>query len=234
MKFHVLGKGFIYSKHAEAIKAVGGVEVDSYDEADYIVILTPSYLHYEQTMEALDKGKKVIVEKPLALSSRECQKIEVAGKSRVFPIMQMRYLFGGFGLNRKKLNLQWNNIEIRVRVYRDENFFKSWKGDEEKSGGILLNLGIHYIDLVTHIFGQPTAWVNGIFEGVDYACHYEFSYDASKNSQVRLFRINGREYNLETKENLHIKAYRDIINNKLIPISEICNLVKLIEQLKSL
>ena len=31
MKFHVLGKGFIYSKHAEAIKAVGGVEVDSYD-----------------------------------------------------------------------------------------------------------------------------------------------------------------------------------------------------------
>ena len=73
--FYIIGKGFIYPKHKEAIESIGGKIVDNIAQADWVVILTPNYLHYQTIIYGLKKGKNVLCEKPLVLSSKHCKKL---------------------------------------------------------------------------------------------------------------------------------------------------------------
>jgi UDP-N-acetyl-2-amino-2-deoxyglucuronate dehydrogenase len=233
-RFFIEGKGFIYPKHKEAIKLVGGIITDNRAEADYIVILTPNHLHYDMIKQALSEGKKVICEKPLTLTVEQCK--EFIGKP-VFPIMQMRY---HPILNTIPIDKNDNHIYIMVEVHRDKKYFDTWKGQIDKSGGIIYNLGIHYLDLVINLFGKPIKAKhryidktehNGYFKGKKYLCEFTFSYNAPKSFQLRKFEINDVKYNLEEKENLHIKAYQDIMSGKGLTPADVLPVIKLINQL---
>ena len=85
MKFAIIGKGFIYPRHIQAIKHIGGEIVDQISlkdgenawkdmikktEADCVVVLTPNDLHYPMCKLALDSGKIVLCEKPITINAK--------------------------------------------------------------------------------------------------------------------------------------------------------------------
>lgn len=238
--FFVVGDtGFIFPKHKEAIESIGGRIVNNMDDADWIVVLTPNYNHYWQIVEALKRGKNVLCEKPLVISSTECNDIiSLKENKKVFSVFQLRHLPA---IKEIKPLENWNEIDVFVEVYRDDDYLKSWKADPEKSGGILFNLGIHYFDLILNLFGEPieTRRViigprenTGIVRGNNYICRYIFSYKASKDQQRRVFRINGKDYNLETKDNLHKQVYQDLIDGRGITPEDNLKVISLIEKLQ--
>jgi len=243
LKFLVIGNGFIFPKHEEAIKKIKGNIVDIVNgeqwwgnkiaetEADWVVILTPNFTHQQIIDVALSNGKKVICEKPLVLSSEEARKY--IGKP-VYTIHQLRYLpLGPFEHS--------ENIDLNISVHRSADYFNSWKGNLKLSGGLLLNVGIHYFDLILHYFGEPISVkldkfaeerAEGTLTGKDYHCHFLIDLLAPENKQERVLTVGGIRYELNSKENLHIKAYQDIINGRGLDAREAIKSIGLIEKLR--
>lgn len=165
-KFAVIGKGFIYPRHERAIKNVGGEIVLSCDlekpadykdwvemfhspqfkDVDVVSVLTPNYLHSIMVREALFAGKKVICEKPVTIFN------DLQDSPNLGIIFQLRY-----NDKVKKLKAEGftGDINLIVKTYREPKYWESWKGQPEKSGGILYNMGVHYIDLLCHLLGEP-------------------------------------------------------------------------------
>jgi len=256
MRFSIIGTGFIFPAHTEAIRSVGGEIRDVVNnvhgedvwkkmvqstDADCIVILTPNYLHKEMILESVKNNKIVLCEKPLVIDSRHYENL--ADKENVFTVLQLRHhpLIKKIKSNLKEKNV----IEMDISVYRDEDYYKSWKGQKEKSGGLLFNLGIHYFDLLLHLFGEPketrTEYLDektgkGVIKGDNYICNWQVSTDAKKENQKRIFEINGKNYNFSSKdnlsfENLHKFVYEDLLNKKGVGPKEALKSIKLVEKL---
>ena len=47
-----------------------------------------------------------------------------------------------------------NKINLKYHTERYPEYFKTWKGNDIKSGGIILNIGVHFFDLMLWIFGN--------------------------------------------------------------------------------
>lgn len=253
MKFSIIGTGAIMPKHKDAIKSIGGEIIDIVDiahgenawkemvkntEANYIVILSPNHLHFKMALEAAKAGKKVICEKPLAINSRDAEKL--FEYKNVFTVLQLRHHPDIKRLKSELDNNENHQIELYVGVHRDENYFKTWKGNSEKSGNILFNLGIHYFDLILYLFGEPEEIITeiieerrgkGIIRGKNYICNWEISANESKENQKRYFKINGGDYDLSQKENLHRYVYEDLLQGMGTAPDEAIKSIRLIEKL---
>lgn len=254
-KFSFIGKGFIYKQHSEAVSAIGGEIVDVADgsqgpeawkkmvektQADCIVILAPNFLHFEMAKFSAEKNKIVLCEKPLALKSEEIR--QLMNYPDIYTVYQLRY-----HPLAEKLKLETKpdgkyEIEMNVSVHRDKEYWESWKGIEDKSGGILFNLGVHYFDLLIYLFGEPITVVTeisseriarGQINGENYSCKWQISVQASKDEQKRVFKINGIDYDFSSKSNLHTFVYEDILCGNGIKPEESLLPIELIEKIKS-
>jgi len=237
MKFALTSTGFIMPTHIEAIQEVGEL-VGINTKEDCVVVNSPNYLHYQHIKEHLDKI--VLVEKPLVIDAKQAR--ELAQYDNIFTILQLRYHPLLKEIKVKKMN----EIEMDISVYRDEKYFNGWKGDEEKSGGILFNLGIHYFDILFQLFGKPIAsacdtdirTAQGLISGEKYRCLWKLSVNEKRENQRRIFRINKKEYNFSKKdnlayENLHKYVYRDLIQGKGVKAKDVVWLISFIQDLKS-
>ena len=252
-KFAIIGKGFIYNLHAEAIAKIGGEIVDIVDEsqgpdawkeivkkteADCVVILAPNHLHFEMVKFSAENGKMVLCEKPLSLKSEEVRIL--SGYPDIFTVYQLRYHPSAKKLKSEIKEGENYQVEMDVSVHRDEDYWKSWKGVQDKSGGILFNLGIHYFDLLLYLFGEPTEISTkfltektgkGEIRGKNYLCNWKISAEAPKEGQSRLFEINGVNYDFSSPENLHFYVYQDLLNKKGIIPEESLKSIELIEKI---
>jgi len=131
---------------------------------------------------------------------------------------------------------------MNISAHRDEDYWKSWKGTLDRSGGILFNLGIHYFDLLFYLFGESTEASTqlltgktgqGVIKGENYLCNWRISTEASKDAQCRIFKINDINYDFSSKENLHLYVYQDLLKRKGITPEQALFSVELIEKLKS-
>jgi len=257
MKFSIIGTGFILLSHIQAIRDIKGeireIINDSKDknawkemvkttDADCVVLLTPNYLHYEMILECAKNNKIVLCEKPLVINSKHCKELEP--KENIFTVLQLRHhpLLKEIRANIKEGG---NVIDMDISVFRDENYYKNWKGQKEKSGGVLFNLGIHYFDLLLYLFGEArevkTEYLDdktgkGIIKGDNYTCNWQVSTDAKKEGQKRVFKINEVDYNFSSKdnlsfENLHKFVYEDLSNKKGITPKESLKSIELVEKL---
>jgi UDP-N-acetyl-2-amino-2-deoxyglucuronate dehydrogenase len=111
---------------------------------------------------------------------------------------------------------------------------------KEKSGGILFNLGIHYLDLLLYLFGPAqkikTNFLTetkgeGIIEGKNYLCQWRLTTEEEKEKQKRVFEINGASYNFSSTENLYIYVYKDMLEGKGITPKEALKSIELIEKI---
>ena len=133
---------------------------EDFDMAD---ICLPSYLHCEYTVKCLRAGKHVLCEKPMALSSAQCEEMIATAKECGKQLMIAQclrfhpdYLYlkkaveeGTYG---KLLHLEMNRLSA-YPIWGYENWFSF----TEKSGGCILDMHIHDIDMARFLLGEPQA-----------------------------------------------------------------------------
>ena len=133
---------------------------DKEKRLDYISICSPNHLHDAHIRLALRSGCDVICEKPLVLNSWNLDALsalEKETKNKINSILQLR-------LHPKIIELKRNvelakstkkyDVDLTYVTSRGKWYFQSWKGEIEKSGGIATNIGIHFFDMLTFIFGK--------------------------------------------------------------------------------
>lgn len=258
MKFSIIGTGFILPAHVLAIRDIGGEIIDIVNDshspdawkemirntvAECIVILTPNDLHFDMAMMAAENRKIVLCEKPLTITSIKAQ--ELTKRNNVFTVLQLRHHPFIEKIKSEIHKDGGNEVNIDISVYRDSKYYAGWKGKAERSGGLLFNLGIHYFDLLLHLFGEAKkASVQslsdkvgeGTIEGTEYLCRWRISTDEKRETQHRIFKVNGVDYNFSNKdnlsyENLHRFVYEDLTNGKGITPDEALKSITLVENL---
>ena len=129
---------------------------------DVVNICTPNYLHANMAIDVLRAGKHVVIEKPMALSSLDAQKIIDTSKSEkrlVFCVMQNRFSPSIIWLKeiilKQKLG-QINMVSINCFWNRNENYYldSNWHGSCQKDGGPLFTQFSHFIDILYWLFGS--------------------------------------------------------------------------------
>lgn len=131
------------------------------EEIDVIDICTPTYLHKKQVLESLNKGKHVIVEKPIALHKKDAVEMfdlarrknllmfvaQVVQFSKESDILREAVKSGNYG---KPLDGYFERISGRPQWAKE-----GWLFDKEKSGVIPFDLHVHDLDLIISLFGKP-------------------------------------------------------------------------------
>ncbi len=191
IKFAVIGQGHIGKRHAEMIRqnpdselvAVCDVlpkeqlglsnikeaffsnidELLTYDlDIDVINICTPNGFHAEYAIKALQAQKHVVLEKPIALSKHDAEKIlfkSLEMSHHVFSVMQNRYSPPSVWLKEITDNKMLGDIfMVKLDCYwnRDERYYKkgNWHGDAKLDGGTLFTQFSHFIDIMYWLFGD--------------------------------------------------------------------------------
>jgi predicted dehydrogenase len=148
---------------------------------DVVSICTPNNLHAPQSIEALNAGFNVLVEKPMALSKADCEdviyKSMQAGKL-VFCVMQNRYSPPSVWLKEiissKRLG-EIFHVQINCFWNRDERYYTegSWKGKKETDGGTFFTQFSHFVDIMYWLFGDITN-INARFYDFNHKALTEF------------------------------------------------------------
>lgn len=127
---------------------------------DYVSICTPNYLHDAHIRFALRQGADAICEKPLVLNPWNIDalaKIEKETNKKIYNILQLRVHPSIIALKNKIDNGPKDkvyNIDLTYLTSRGHWYYTSWKGDVSKSGGIATNIGVHFFDMLSWIFGD--------------------------------------------------------------------------------
>jgi len=180
------GMGFVhfncYKKMADVEIAVADVRVDMAKEkikddtipvyaslegllenekVDFIDICTPSYLHADMAVTALNAGNHVLCEKPMSLSSADSDRmIEASEKNGkmlmvahvvrfMSPYVYLKSVIDSCELG-KPIHITMNRISEAPKWS-----WENWMLEGDKSGGVTLDLSVHDIDFVQYVFGEP-------------------------------------------------------------------------------
>ena len=128
-------------------------------QIDWLSICSPNYLHAPQMRFGLSHGAHVICEKPLVLEMSEIDELrayEDKFAKKVNTILQLRVHDAIIGLKNKidsQKKSEKYKIELTYLTSRGPWYHESWKGDSKKSGGLATNIGVHFFDMLTWIFG---------------------------------------------------------------------------------
>jgi len=127
---------------------------------DYIAICSPNYLHLPHMKFALQNGIDVICEKPLVLNTEDLEilkRYEAEYGGKVNSILQLRLHSSILALKDKVQSAPQGKIfdvDLTYLTSRGNWYLKSWKGFDEKSGGVATNIGVHFYDMLHFIFGD--------------------------------------------------------------------------------
>ena len=141
-------------RHAEKARRRGESE-----RIDYVSICAPNYLHDAHVRFALRIGADAIREKPLVINPWNLDALaeleQETGRS-VWTILQLRLHPAIVALQERiarEAPRGSHAIDLTYVTSRGPWYDVSWKGDEEKSGGIATNIGVHFFDMLMWIFG---------------------------------------------------------------------------------
>lgn len=129
---------------------------------DYIAICSPNYLHLPHMKFALQNGIDVICEKPLVLHTADLDVLSSYEReygARVNSILQLRLHPSILALRDKVQAAPADkvfDVDLTYLTSRGKWYLKSWKGFDEKSGGVATNIGVHFYDMLHFIFGKIT------------------------------------------------------------------------------
>jgi predicted dehydrogenase len=174
MRAGIVGRGFIAGVHAQALQALGvevawhagrgddlGALLDR-DRVDVLHVCTPNDVHCAQALAAIGRGVHVVCEKPLAVSTAECEALVGAAEEagvvhavcyhvRGYPLVEhMRAEVAAGALGELTF--------VHGRYLCDDVLFPAsgWRTDPERSGPsyVVGDLGTHWLDLAEHVTGQ--------------------------------------------------------------------------------
>jgi UDP-N-acetyl-2-amino-2-deoxyglucuronate dehydrogenase len=191
IKFAVIGCGHIGKRHAEMIRRNPDAEllamcdvlpadklnldvfkVPVYDtlesmltnhpEIEIVNVATPNGFHCEHALQALDARKHVVIEKPIALTKTDAEKVifkSLQVQRQVFAVMQNRYSPPSVWIkDMVESNRLGKIFMVQLNCYwnRDDRYYKvgSWHGNKELDGGTLFTQFSHFIDILYWLFGD--------------------------------------------------------------------------------
>ncbi len=144
-----------FDRHLEKLRR--GLEEN---RVHYISICSPNYLHDAHCRLALRVGADVICEKPLVINPWNfdaLEELEAETNHHINTVLQLRVHPGLIRL-KQSLSLQENrgqhDVMLTYITSRGPWYQVSWKGQQDKSGGVATNIGVHFFDLLLWLFGS--------------------------------------------------------------------------------
>lgn len=225
---------------------------------DWVSICTPNHTHDAFIRYGLRIGANVICEKPVVLNPYNIDAlmdIEKETGCKAYNILQLR-LHDSIVALKKKIEEgpqdKVYDIDLTYITSRGNWYYTSWKGDVRKSGGVATNIGVHFYDMLTWIFGE-------VQENVVHVMSHDrvAGYLGLKNARVRYFlsinsdhlpanavqgekktyrtiTIDGEEFEFsEGFTELHTKSYKHILNGEGFRISEAKNCIQIVSDIRN-
>ncbi len=190
-RFGIIGCGRIAPRHADSLKEIPGArlvavadviegrarhfsttyaarpyfdhrELLADPEVDIVNICTPSGLHASMAIEALQAGKHVIVEKPMAMNPADADRMITAAKAagrKLCVVLQNRYNPPMQDFYQAVRQGKIGRVllgSVTVRWYRPQEYYEDgWHGTLAMDGGALMNQSVHHIDALQWLVGEP-------------------------------------------------------------------------------
>ncbi len=135
-------------------------------DIDLVSICTPSGLHAVQAVQALEAGKHVLIEKPIALNLPDSDAISAAARSRNLLVGVVSQLRFSQAVRDVKAALDAGQLgrivsaDLYMKYYRPQSYYaqNAWRGTRQMDGGgALMNQGIHGVDLLRYLCGPVTS-----------------------------------------------------------------------------
>lgn len=241
-----------FDRHIEKLKRKRNVHLD------YISICTPNYLHDSHIRMALRSGAHAICEKPLVLNPWNLDalsEIEKESGKSVNTILQLR-LHPSIIALKKKIDAEESgkihDVDLTYLTSRGNWYYTSWKGDLEKSGGIASNIGIHFYDMLSWVFGDLKQNVVHMhthdrasgyleFEKARVRWFLSINYDVLpeevKQKGQRTYRsitVDGEEIEFSDGFfDLHTKSYQEVIEGRGFGMEEARQSIEIVHDIRN-
>jgi len=154
-----------FDRHLDKLRRLGPDK-----KIDYVSICSPNYLHDAHIRLALRNNAHAICEKPLVLNPWNIDALKIieseTGKN-IYNILQLRLHPAIVDLKKRIDNAPKDkkfDVDLTYITSRGKWYFSSWKGEEQKSGGIATNIGVHFYDMLTWIFGDVQSNIVHLYE----------------------------------------------------------------------
>ncbi|NQZ57910.1 MAG: Gfo/Idh/MocA family oxidoreductase [Lentisphaeraceae bacterium] len=240
-----------FDRHLEKLRREG-------QKVDYTSICSPNYLHDAHIRLALRTGSHAICEKPLVINPWNLDalaELESEYKTHVYTILQLRLLPSMIALKEKfekQQNRERLEVNLKYITRRGHWYQTSWKGDESKSGGVMMNIGIHFFDLMIWLFGDVqnkkvnlrTAQKSGGVLELEWArVNWFLSVDekdlpeetrAAGKYAHRSMTIDGEELEFSAGfTDLHTRSYEEILAGRGFRIQDARKSVQLVHEVRT-
>ena len=220
---------------------------------DFVSICSPNYMHDTHCRFALHLGADAICEKPLVLAIHNLDRLVDAERDtghKINCILQLR-LHPEVKRLKELVSAssdQCFQVNLDYITSRGKWYDVSWKGDNEKSGGILFNIGIHFFDMLLYVFGKPKMFQINSYEHYSAGGTIKFNNanvswflstnanDLPKNHKTSTFRslkLDGQEFEFSSGFfDLHALSYEAIINGQGFGLDDVRPSIDLVAELR--
>ncbi len=242
-----------FDEYAERLK-----REDAGKEISYVSICSPNYLHASHIFSALRLGANIICEKPLVLRWDDLAYLsrleKEIGKGTINTILQLRLHPALVELKKRidsEVSAKKYEIDLTYITPRGKWYQVSWKGDKEKSGGLAMNIGVHFFDILMWIFGEVKDSKVFIYENTRMSGYIELekanvrwylsidkndlpeSYRIS-NSAFRSLTLNNQEIEFsEGFGNLHTEVYKKTLNGEGFGVADASPSISFVESINN-
>lgn len=121
----------------------------------YLTVCSPNHLHDAHARMGMRSGADIICEKPLVIKPYNLaalQELESETSRRIWTVLQLR-LHPVIQALKQQMVSGYHQINLDYATPRGEWYRHSWKADPERSGGLITNIGIHFLDMLLWVFG---------------------------------------------------------------------------------
>jgi len=241
-----------FDRHLEKLKR--GPEEN---RVHYLSVCSPNYLHDAHCRLGLRVGADVICEKPLVINPWNLdplRELECETGKRVYTVLQLRLHPKLIQLRASLLQEPSRQHDVRLTYItaRGNWYHVSWKGAEEKSGGVATNIGIHFFDLLLWLFGKPgesrlyhtdASRMGGFLELERARVKWFLSVDPSdlpfqaqpgKTTTYRSITVDGQEIEFtEGFTDLHTRVYEETLAGRGFGIDEAVPSINLVYRIRT-
>jgi len=240
-----------FDRHLEKLRRGPDAE-----RVHYVSICSPNYLHDAHVRLALRVGAKAICEKPLVINPwnlDQLAQLEAETGGEVRAILQLRHHPDLIALRERLGGDAGRRHRVRLSYVtgRGQWYHASWKGNEERSGGLAANIGVHFFDLLLWLFGDARdvevhetgrATMSGqlaleradvsFLLSVDFA-RLPFAAAPGERTTHRTIEIDGREVGFSTGfDDLHTRAYQEILAGRGFGIADARRSIELVHRIR--
>ncbi len=240
-----------FDRHLEKLRR--GPEAE---RVRYVSVCSPNYLHDAHVRLALRVGATAICEKPLVINPwnlDQIAQVEAETGGAVRTILQLRH-HPALVAVRERLSAPSearHRVKLAYVTGRGGWYHASWKGNEERSGGLATNIGVHFFDLLLWLFGEAKAvevhasdrsTMSGLLRleraDVEWLLSVDFAklpFEAKAGAQTthRSIAIDGREVEFSDGfADLHTRSYEAILAGGGFTIEDVRPSIQLVHDIR--